>query len=195
MLKNYIYYLGGSYGDLTETIINNGLSPSVLTKSMLKGKYNTSDNPAAIKNMILNLQLTTVSGHIKEPLYWNLNNFVIVIDGSLVETAVKRFYFLEGEKTFDNTLLHFYHKTLSSHISSLPLKFKFEMLQKKYNSFLKDNLPTNLTTINLNLIYHKESYLKILQLYFDFNIETANILYDIWYEKEKLVLEKIKRVV
>lgn len=184
--------MGGTWGDITESIVNNGQTLHPLLKKRLKNYDNTfsKNERKYFKNLILDSNMTAVSGHIKEPLNWQLKNYVIVVDDpEVIKAAVYRFYKLYNEATVDHVISLYFTEKLSNKIKNLSIENKLSLLEKKYTSFLLDkSLPQNITKINLNNIYDKNEYLKNLQEYFVFNIDYAGLLYDIWYNEEKNII-------
>jgi hypothetical protein len=193
MLKNYIYYLGGSYGDLTETIINNGIATHKTIKLLLKNDYDFLKNEQKddYKKLILNLKMNTICGHIKTPLYWNLKNFAIIItDEVVIKKTINRFCGLYGEERVNEVLKFYYPEKISHRISELSLEKKMFLLHKKYNTFKNDNLPNNITFMDFNFIFEKEKYISLLKNYFIFDTEIAYLIYDRWFLEQQEVLSQ-----
>lgn len=189
MLQNYILYLGGCYGDLTEAIVNNGITLHPSLKDLLgKNSSKLKDLQSEFsKNLFLSLNIKTISGHSHVPCNWGLNNYnIIMTKKENIKLAIKRFYLMYGEKELDVFLKFCYHENITIKLDKITIEKKLDLCLKQYENSINnfdDNIQT--TSINLDNIYSKDLYFKELQKYFDFDTKISHQIYDMWQEKEK----------
>lgn len=182
-MKSYILYMGGTFGDITEKIVNDGIILSHELKSLLKLRDEISPK---IKEKILSSKCNIFSGHNFYPLMWNLKNYKIVInDEKVIDKCAKRFYVLYPE-ILQRVLNEVYPQSFLEKIKNEKEKIKFyKILIKNYNH--KKNKECKI--LNFNDIYNQKKFLETLNQHFNFDYKIGKQIYDEWYEKEISLLK------
>tara|TARA_Y100001972_G_C7646171_1_gene324774 strand:+ start:1023 stop:1595 length:573 start_codon:yes stop_codon:yes gene_type:complete len=177
-VKNYIYFKGGSWGDIVTRIVNNGGYPNHADEILLKDRWHQFD-----LKKLNSIGLETLGGHNLSALDLHLNNFQITIkDPSIQKIAADRFQVVNNlniDQIF-KVVKQYYPKKLENTIRQMDMKNQLELLGKKY----KFDRQINATPIDLSNIFDRESLLTLLQSHFTFDHTVAKQLYDDWYSKQ-----------
>lgn len=177
-VKNYIYFKGGSWGDIVTQIINNGAQPTKADIKLLKNRWHQFD----IKHLD-SIGLETICGHNLSILDLNLNNFQIIITDPLMQQIAANRFAVVNNLTPDETfevLIQYYPKKLEKTIRQMNTKNQLKLLRKKYSYDRK----INAKTIDLSNIFDRDSLLNLLQSHFTFDHAIAKQLWNDWYSKQ-----------
>lgn len=177
-VKNYIYFKGGSWGDIVTQIINNGAQPTKADITLLKNRWHQFD----VKQLDC-MGLETLGGHNLSILDLNLNNFQIIItDPSIQKIAADRLSVVNNLSTDQifQIVRQYYPKKLEDSIRQMNTETQLKLLRKKYSADRK----INATPLDLSNIFDRDSLLKLLQSHFTFNHVIAKQLWNEWYSKQ-----------
>ena len=176
-MQNYIYFKGGSFGDLVGLLVNNGNS---IPKSEQK-KLKTSN--LKIKSLP-NYDIDTIVGHNTSVCDLGLVNYKIVIsDPIIMNLAAKRFAKVNKLKDISNVLAYYYPRKLHYTIKSLPLEKQLDLLKKKYN---EDIIKIDAIPLDLSCVLDMDKLISLLKQYFVFDQNKAKYIYQEWYNKQRL---------
>ena len=180
--------MGGTFGDLTERIINNGVNLKIDLKLTLKSGNFTEK----LKNEIYSLDLNCLVGHSTEPLIWNWDRigYVInILNDELLTICAKRYFLLcPNIEEFKSPLEIGFSKKLLDKTRSINDRINlYKVLLKNFSNI---EFKTS-TKINLDCIYDKNLYINTLLQHFSFDIKKAHFIYDEWFTKEQYVLQKL----
>lgn len=179
MVKNYVYYRGGMFGDLVFSIVNNGVHLPAWTQTHLKSGNNISTK---FKNFITSIPLTTLTGCSNIPLGWGLTNYELIsTDPEISKWAALRFIKMYPENDIKQTLSKYYTNSLTDKIENLTNQECQKYLIKKYQTVK----PIMKNQIDVKYIFNKNNFLKTLSDYFIFDNSLASLQYDFWWEREE----------
>lgn len=188
MIKNYIFYMGGTFGDITEKILNNGKALDEIEKNWVK---QLGIIPNDIKNKIINCDLKNIAGHNSYILDWNFKNYcILVTNEKMLEICSKRFFFLEYSLATERTIKEYFSDKLVNKIESQETKSIFYK-KMMIENFLHNKNFNNCIKLNYDNIYNKVLFLEMLGSYFSFDNKIANDIYDEWIIKEKKILSNL----
>ena len=130
-MRNYIYFKGGSFGDLVGLLVNNGRTiPKVDQKRLKTFDLKLESLP--------NYDVDTIVGHNISVLNLGLVNYQIVISNPLImNMAAKRFAKVNGLTDISNVLVEYYPKKLYGAIKSLSIEKQTALLEKVYKADIK----------------------------------------------------------
>jgi len=179
--KNYIYFKGGTWGDITGLIVNNNAQIDKNIQKILKKSNSKID-----KNLLDSLDVDTLVGHSLNILNYGYTNYQIVItDAKIRNIASNRFADVNKMDDISHVLKRYYPKKLQKQIESLPLKKQISLLSRKYEYDKKiDAIP-----IDVSCIFNKEEYIDMLSAKFSFDKTIASKTYDVWYSKQVFLPE------
>jgi hypothetical protein len=173
--KNYIYFRGGSFGDITGKIVNNGKVLDKRLQTVIKS--NLKIDPKFIERC----NIETIVGHNKAILNYGLKNFQIIIPDERVRSiAARRFAEVNEIYNLAMTLIRYYPKEMHKTIRSLPLDKQISLLEKHYNIDIVD-VPT--IKLDFSCILDKDKFLDLLGEHFEFDRSIASEIWDEWYQK------------
>ena len=179
MVKNYVYYRGGMFGDLVFSIVNNGVHLPLWIQTHLKFDNNISSK---FKNFITNMPLTTLTGCSSIPLNWGLTNYELIsTDPEISKWAALRFIKMYPRLDIKQILSKYYTNSLRDKIKNLTDQECQEYLIKKYQTVG----PIVENQIDVKDIFNKDNFLKTLSDYFIFDNSLASLQYDFWREREE----------
>ena len=174
--KNYIYFKGGSWGDITGAIVNNNTYIDHELQKLLKKSSRIID-----KKLLSNLDIETLVGHNRSVLNHGYKNFTIIItDKKIRDIAAQRFADTNYFSEISDVLGYYYPKELLDKIKELPLSKQVELLTKKYDI----DTDIDATEIDLSCSFDKEKYIGMLFKIFTFDKKLASKTYDTWYQKQ-----------
>jgi len=186
MKKNYICFMGGTFGDLTERILNNGFNLSNSLKESLKTDIITEED----KKNIISSKLNVICGHSFKVFNWdwNIEKYCIFIkDEEILDICAKRFYIICPDG-FETTLAEYYPQKFLNKILKEEDRIRlYKILLKNFNKIQIEDCKK----IYFDEIYNKKNYLKTLSEHFIFDNDKANLIYDEWFIKEQIILEKL----
>lgn len=177
-VKNYIYFKGGSWGDIVTQIINNGARPSNTDVKLLKNSQLQFD-----MEYLDSLGLQTLCGHNLSILDLNLNNFQIVLsDPDIQNLASARFCSVNNmdNNAMYKVLIHYYPKILWKTIKNLDIQDQTKLLQRKYQLDQK----IEAKKLDLSCIFDRDALLKLLEENFIFDHTIGKQLWQDWYSKQ-----------
>jgi hypothetical protein len=179
--KNYIYFKGGSWGDITGLIVNNNVQ---IDKDIQNNLKKTKSNIG--KNLFDKLDVHTLVGHALNVLDYGYTNYQIIItDAKIKNIASNRFATVNNLNDISSVLKDYYPITLHKEIESLPLKKQISLLSRKYEYDKKiDAIP-----IDISCIFQKQKYIDMLSAKFSFDKKIAYVTYDNWYAKQTFLPE------
>lgn len=179
--KNYIYFKGGSWGDITGLIVNNNVQ---IDKNIQKNLKQTSSN--IDMNLLDKLNVDTLVGHALNVLDYGYTNYQIIItDEKIRNIASNRFADANEMDDISSVLKHYYPIKLHKEIESLPLKKQISLLSRKYE--YDKNI--NAIPIDLSCIFKKGKYIDMLSAKFNFDKTIACKTYDNWHAKQTFLPE------
>ena len=174
---NYIYFKGGSFGDLIGLLVNNGATLENEDQKNLK----TSAEELQI-NSLPDYPIDTIVGHNSSVLNLGLNNYQIIInDPKIRDLAARRFANANKLKDISKELGHYYPRQLHKNIENLPLSKQIDLLAKKYEY---DN-EYDTIKLDLSCVLDYDKLIDLLSGHFDFDHDIAKNLYSKWYKKEE----------
>mgnify|MGYP005686400717 CR=1 FL=1 len=179
--KNYIYFKGGSWGDITGLIVNNNAQIDKNIQKILKTTDSNID-----KNLLDKLDIYTLVGHSLNVLdYGYVNYQIIITDEKIKNIASNRFAKTNNLNDITNILKHYYPKKLQKQIERISLKKQISLLSRKYEYDKKiDAIP-----LDISCIFNKEEYIDMLSAKFSFDKTIASNTYDVWYSKQVFLPE------
>ena len=160
-MRNYIWFNGGSWGDITANIINGKAIPCDITRLM---KSNKPINPAMIESY------DTLAGHRDDVLGMGFKNFRIVItDPELLSYAADRFLRLNKAKDYKMVLRHYYPESIH------PLIDKADLVEQKKLFIKKQSITctNNYIPLDFNHIKNTNKHLDMLSEHFVFDRDYA----------------------
>lgn len=176
--KNYIYYKGGSFGDITSLIVNDMIRPENDVQIQLKCRADVgTEHPDIDKSLLDKQPVETLVGHNRTILGYGYTNYKITFsDPSIRQIASGRFAKASGYDDIAHVVEHYYPSELHDTIKALPLKKQIDLLNKKYDN----DIEVNAINLDLSCIFDKEKYIDMLSNYFTFDKVLANKTYDLW---------------
>jgi hypothetical protein len=193
MVKNYIYYRGGMFGDLVFSIVNNGVHLPAWIQTKLK-----SPDPLTtdFSKFIQSLNLHTVTGCHADPLHWGLTNYQIVCtDSKICQWIVTRFFGMYPKLDKASVLKHYYDVGMHSEIDRRSTEEIQKMLLKKYQSVSHSVLVPDHHCLDISCIFDCTALLQMLSHYFEFDHELARRQYHYWHEREQYFLQQFGQTV
>ena len=174
-MRNYIYYKGGSFGDLVGLIVNNGKTIPKLDQKKLK-----------ISNLKIrslpSYDIDTIVGHNISVLNLGLVNYQIVLyDNTIRDIAAKRFANVNQRRDISDVLIHYYPKKLHNTIKSSSLTKQIELLRRSYEY----DVEIDAITLDLSCVFDKNKLIKLLKQHFEFDEDKAKEIYQKWYSKQE----------
>ena len=179
-VKNYIFFYGGSFGDLVTTIVNNG-------KICEKHDWlRENKEKITIDSKLLNSTgLETICGHNKKILDLGLKNFLITLeDTEILDIAADRLFIINNhnaQQRFD-ILKQYFPMPLWSAIHNLNLEAQIKIIKKKYKNQYNDDVDA--TPIDCSCIFNREQLLNTLDKHFEFDHDVARSLWNNWFQKQ-----------
>ena len=176
MPQNYIYFKGGSWGDIAGRIVNNGntIGDDIQAKLKLHHKFS--------KNEVQDLPVATIVGHSLLALSFGYNNYQVVInDPKLRELASRRFASVNNMNSISESLRAYYPDNLYKTIHNLPLEKQIDLLAKKY----KYDVTIDAVPLDFSCVFDREKFINLLSKHFYFNKQKAIYTWNIWYHKQK----------
>lgn len=177
--KNYIYFKGGSWGDITGLIVNNNvrIDRSVLRLLKCQITRETPVAPEIDKSILDSLPVETLVGHNLNILKYGYKNFKIVIsDERIRKIASERFASASNMNDISHVVAQYYPQKLYDTIAKLPLNKQISLLSKKYER----QVDMDATPLDLSCIFDKQKYLDMLSNHFNFDNKVASKTYDDW---------------
>ena len=183
-MRNYIYFKGGSFGDLVGLIVNNGQTIPELDQKRLKTFDLKLDS-------LPNYNVDTIVGMNISVLSLGLVNYQIVISNPAIRNmAAKRFAKANNMTDISNVLVQYYPKKLYDAIKSLSIEKQTELLEKNYKADIK----IDAIQLDLSCILDMDKLIILLKQHFDFDSDQAKKIYKEWYikqEQNNFYMEKI----
>ena len=174
-MRNYIYFKGGSFGDLLGLLVNNGQTIPKLDQTRLKTFDLKLDS-------LPNYDVDTIVGHNISVLNLGLVNYQIVIsDPTIRNMAANRFAKANELTDISNVLVQYYPKKLYDTIKSLSLEKQTELLEKNY----KVDIKIDAIQLDLSCILDMDNLILLLKQHFDFDQDEAKKIYKKWYIKQE----------
>lgn len=193
MVKNYIYYAGGMFGDLLFAIVNNGVHLPDWIQNKLK---NLDPLDQDFRKFMCSLNLHTLTGCHSDPLSWNLENYVVVCsDNKICAWTVTRFFGMYPKLSKRALLKCYYDNSIHDEIDRLTDQQLQQILVKKYQSIQHSTMVSDRNTLDVSCIFDRDALISVLDKHFEFDGNLARQQYAYWWQREQGFLQQFGEAV